>query len=228
MLYGLDKMDTLLVPTLINAAGFVLNAVFSLLFFRFSAGAKRATFVRQSAAVGAVLLLGLVVLVAVGSEPVGYMADGMTVLMLFAPLAAAGHVIRTRSTHGMPCMPLVFVFTQSIAWMLFGINVCNVCVSAACGAGLTRAYARARRRTVALPNAFGIVFGAMQLTLYAWARSAQVDTAAVGAAYAMANTVELDALVAAKPNDSFQGDNMEAARRHGSSALKVTDSEEVL
>jgi len=168
--YGLDKFDVLLVPNLVNATGFLLNLSFVLVFYRYSEGEQRRTFLIQLVVLVFLVVVGFFILVGAGSEPVGYLAAFLNTLMLFAPLAAAGQVIRTRSTRGMPFLPLVFVFCTraplrafcprceltrartacSLAWFLFGLNLCNL--------------------PIMIPNALGIVFGAAQLSLYAWAR----------------------------------------------------------
>jgi uncharacterized protein with PQ loop repeat len=73
----------------------------------------------------------------------------MTVSVLFGPLAAAGQIIKTRSTAGMPLPPLILTLISSIVWFCYGLYIYEI--------------------PVMIPNGLGIIFGIMQISLFAWA-----------------------------------------------------------
>ena len=77
--------------------------------------------------------------------------------MLFGPLAAAGQVIRSRSTRGMPFPPLVLTLVASLLWFIYGLYIFEV--------------------PIMIPNGLGIFFGITQISLYFWARRQEKSVA---------------------------------------------------
>lgn len=90
------------------------------------------------------------------NDGVGLIAMILNVLMLFGPLASMGEVIRTRSTASFPFPPLLWTLIASTLWCVYGVYIGEV--------------------PVYLPNALGILFGFVQISLFVWARSHQGKT----------------------------------------------------
>ena len=74
--------------------------------------------------------------------------------MLFGPLAAAGKVVRMRSTQTMPFPPLVLTLLSSTIWCAYGVYI--------------------REIPVIIPNSLGILFGIIQISLWTWARQQEL------------------------------------------------------
>jgi solute carrier family 50 protein (sugar transporter) len=139
------------VPFVVNSVGFVLNVSFVLCYFCYGDSKAR----RETRSYLMAMLF--VTAVAVGSwvtqgsnDPVGYFASFVNVLMLFGPLAAAREVIESRSSRGLSLLPLVMTLVASITWCSYGIYIRNI--------------------PAIVPNALGILFGILQIILFAWAR----------------------------------------------------------
>jgi solute carrier family 50 protein (sugar transporter) len=173
VMYALDKLDLLLIPTIVNVTGFLLNLSFTGCFWYYSSGTTKGMFklrvfgsrpapsvlglaggltraLAETAVMGFITIVGFGLLIAVGSTPVGYLAAFVNALMLFSPLAAAGTIIKSRSTKGMPFLPLLLIFVCSTIWFGFGLNICDL--------------------PIMIPNGLGVIFGTAQLSLYYWAR----------------------------------------------------------
>ena len=111
-MYCTSAPGKFLVPLFVNTAGLFLNASFTWCYLRFAEPSNRKN-VQFQLGVFTVYSLAAIVLWAVLSvEIVGYMAAGVNALMLFGPLAASQQVIRSRSTQGLPFLPLVFTFRR--------------------------------------------------------------------------------------------------------------------
>jgi solute carrier family 50 protein (sugar transporter) len=151
-LYAYNKLDIMFVPFVVNTAGFFLNISFVLCYFCYGdSKARRET--RNH-----LLAMLFVTAVAAGSwwaegnnEPVGYFASFVNVLMLFGPLAAARDVIRSRSARGLSLLPLVMTLVASLVWCSYGVYIQNI--------------------PAIVPNGLGILFGILQLVLFAWAKN---------------------------------------------------------
>jgi len=59
-------------------------------------------------------------------------------------------VIKSRSTKGMPFLPLVLVLLSSLSWLCFGLVICDV--------------------PIIVPNGLGVLCGIVQISLFAWVR----------------------------------------------------------
>jgi hypothetical protein len=59
-------------------------------------------------------------------------------------------VIRTRSTAGMPFLPLILVLCASLSWLCFGLVICDV--------------------PIIIPTALGALCGVVQISLWMWVR----------------------------------------------------------
>jgi len=70
--------------------------------------------------------------------------------VLFGPLAAAADIIRNRSSRGLSLLPLVMTLLASIIWCAYGVYI--------------------KEPPGVIPNALGIIFGILQISLYIWAR----------------------------------------------------------
>ena len=84
------------------------------------------------------------------NDAIGYFAMVLNVMMFYGPLAAAGDVIRTKSTASLPFAPIMWTLIASCLWCIYGIYI--------------------RELPVYVPNALGILFATIQMTLYNWAR----------------------------------------------------------
>jgi hypothetical protein len=76
--------------------------------------------------------------------------------VLFGPLIAAGDVIRNRSSKGMSLCPMIMTLLSSMTWLSYGIYIKEI--------------------SAMIPNALGVVFGILQLILFAWARRVERKT----------------------------------------------------
>jgi solute carrier family 50 protein (sugar transporter) len=149
-MYAVTRLDNMTVPFLVNTAGFFLNLSFVVCYWMYASGKPKTDTRNQFAALFVVWLFAVFIWVSTGSnETVGYIAALVNILMLFGPLAAAGQVIKSRSTRGMPFPPLVLTFVSSFVWFFYGLYILEV--------------------PVMIPNGLGMVFGILQLSLYFWA-----------------------------------------------------------
>ena len=80
--------------------------------------------------------------------------------MLFGPLAAAGDVIRSRSSRGLSLLPLIMTLVSSCVWFTYGVYIQEI--------------------PAILPNGLGIFFGIAQIVLFAWARRQEKQVADLG------------------------------------------------
>lgn len=149
-LYATSRPSEFLVPIFVNTAGFLLNASFTWCYWRFSDEKNKWWIQLHLGLFFAYTCVTIALWNALDVEVVGYMAAVVNTLMLFGPLAAAKQVIATRSTQGMPFLPLLFTLVASVIWFLYGLYLCNV--------------------QIMIPNGLGIVFGTVQLLLYRWAK----------------------------------------------------------
>ena len=139
-----------LVPIFVNFAGMGLNLSFTWCYWKFSEPIGRWWVQLHLGVFTAYSLLSIVLWIVLGVEAIGWAAVLVNTLMLFSPLAAAKQVIKTRSTQGMPFLPLLFTFISSVVWFLYGLYLCNP--------------------QIMVPNGLGIFFGAVQLLLFRWAK----------------------------------------------------------
>jgi uncharacterized protein with PQ loop repeat len=70
--------------------------------------------------------------------------------VFFGPLAAAGQVIKTRTTRGMLFPSLVLTVVAALIWFGYGFYIMDI--------------------PIMIPNALGILFGIVQILLYTWAK----------------------------------------------------------
>jgi len=150
-MFACTRLDTMLVPFIVNCIGLALNASFVFCYLAYGDSKDRRETRNQ------LLLMVLVTAIAIiawvvekDNEIVGYIAAFVNVLMLFGPLAAAGEVIRARSSKGLSLLPLLMTLISSCVWFSYGLYI-KVIPSM-------------------IPNALGMIFGVLQLTLFFWAR----------------------------------------------------------
>jgi len=150
-MFASTRLDTMLIPFIVNSAGFLLNVSFVICYFAYGEGKQRREVRNQMAVM--LLTTGL----AIGgwvhegdNEVVGYFAAFVNILMLFGPLAAANQVIRQRSSKGMSLLPMLMTLLSATVWCLYGVYI-KVIPSI-------------------IPNALGVLFGILQLALYGWAK----------------------------------------------------------
>ena len=150
-MYASTRLSTMTVPIVVNTAGTLLNLSFLACYMYFANGKVLLDARRQFVSLLIVTLVAIASWIISGSnEGVGYVAMVVNVMMLYGPLAAAGEVIRTRSTSTLPLMPLVWTLIASSLWFSYGVYI--------------------RELPVYIPNALGVIFGILQISLYAWAR----------------------------------------------------------
>jgi solute carrier family 50 protein (sugar transporter) len=150
-LFACTRLDTMIVPFIVNSTGFFLNISFVICYFAYGeAKARRET--RNQLLVMILVTLTAIIAWAVegDNEVVGYFAAGVNILMLFGPLAAANQVIQARSSKGMSVIPMIMTVISSIAWFCYGVYIKEI--------------------PAMLPNGLGIFFGIAQLILYGWAK----------------------------------------------------------
>lgn len=150
LLYSAKNPAEFLVPIFVNFAGLLLNASFTWCFWKFSEPGMQWWVQVELAGFAVYTAIAIALWFALSIEAVGWMAVGVNALMLFSPLAAARQVVRMRSTQGMPFLPLLFTLLSSIVWFSYGLYICNAQVMA--------------------PNGLGVVFGTVQLALFAWVK----------------------------------------------------------
>lgn len=151
-MYAVTRLNIMGIPFGVNAAGFFLNLSFVMAFWWYAEGPKKRTFMIQFAVLTTFLILAITIWIVTGTnDDVGYIAATVNVLMFFGPLAAAGDVIKSRSASGMSFPPLLLTLFCSSAWFAYGVYIQVI--------------------PAIIPNAFGIVFGIMQITLYFWAKA---------------------------------------------------------
>jgi solute carrier family 50 protein (sugar transporter) len=150
-LYAYNRLDIMFVPFVVNSVGFFLNISFVLCYFWYGDSKAR----RETR--NYLLFMLFITAIACGTwiveqsnDLVGYFASFVNVLMLFGPLAAAREVIRSRSARGLSLLPLIMTLVASITWCTYGIYIQNV--------------------PAIVPNALGILFGILQIILFAWAK----------------------------------------------------------
>jgi solute carrier family 50 protein (sugar transporter) len=171
-LYAFNRLDIMFVPFVVNTVGFFLNISFVLCYFWFGDSKARRSTRNYLLAMLLITAIAAVAWAVNGTnEPVGYFASLVNIMMLFGPLAAARDVIRSRSSRGLSLLPLVMTLVASLTWCSYGIYIQNV--------------------PSTVPNALGIMFGILQLILFAWARKQEKQAVGLG---------DDDAL----PNDGFE------------------------
>lgn len=148
-LYGLLLGDFFpLVAT--NAVGLMLSSGYLVVYYR---NTRVKTAIRLQMAVLAVLMLGMVALVATSTDAtrpgiqvwVGYISIVVAALMVGSPLVKARQVIRTKSTDALPLGMIVSGAVNSALWLAYGIVLEDL--------------------VVILPNVLNLVLGVFQLAL---------------------------------------------------------------
>jgi len=151
-MFASTRLDTMLVPFIVNSIGFALNASFVICYLVYGDSKARRETRNQLLLMFFVTAAAIVMwVVEKDNESVGYLAAFVNVLMLFGPLAAAGEIIRAKSSKGMSLLPMIMTLLSSIVWFSYGLYI-KVIPSM-------------------IPNALGMIFGVMQLVLYCWAKA---------------------------------------------------------
>ena len=155
-MFGSTNVGEFLAIFVENGPGLALNVSFVWCFWKFASPDDRVVvetqmyvFFGYTVVSGAAWLLG-------GADVLGYSASAINALMLAAPLAAARHVVRTRSTQGWSFAPLFFTVVCSVAWLSFGVYDCNL--------------------QIIVPNTIGVLAGIAQLALFKWARDQRANS----------------------------------------------------
>jgi len=150
-LYAYNRLNTMLVPFVVNCVGFLLNISFVLCYFTYGSRKARRETRNQ------LLFMLFITALAVGiwimegnNNAVGYFAAFVNTLMFFGPLAAAGDVIRSRNSRGLSLLPLVMTLVASMVWFAYGVYI--------------------REIPAMLPNGLGILFGIIQILLFVWVK----------------------------------------------------------
>jgi hypothetical protein len=169
-LYAISDPKKFIVPIFLNTAGFVLNTSFTWCWYRYADVVRRRLTRIQLGSFITYLIATLFIWgVSHNIEIIGYSAAVVNTIMAFSPLAVAQQVIRTRSVVGMPFLPLVLNFISSCVWFNYGLYICNI--------------------QAMIPNAFGIIFAIMQLSLYGWAKNQQHKILIQGSDATVSNAV---------------------------------------
>jgi len=151
-MFASTRLDKMMIPFIINCIGFALNVSFVLCYFCYGDGKARREVRNQMILMLFVTALSIVFWVVENDNNiVGYFAAFVNVLMLFGPLAAANEVIRNRSSKGMSLLPMVMTLASAATWLAYNVYI--------------------KELPGVIPNALGVLFGIMQLFLYAWARA---------------------------------------------------------
>merc|ERR1712232_959586 len=141
----MGDLPRMLQGLVINLIGLLLHTSFVLCYWAFVT--DKTECVKTSAGIVGLVVVASAVAVYQGSaQPFGNLACLLNVVMYYAPLAAAGEVIRTKSVAKFPLLPLVMTFIGSASWFTFGFLI--------------------HEATVMIPNLLGIVFGILQLGIY--------------------------------------------------------------
>jgi len=150
-MFASTQLDTMMIPFILNTAGFVLNISFVVCYYVYGETKQRREVRNQTGVMLFTTALATGAWIVEGDNiSVGYFAAFVNVLMLFGPLAAANQVIRQRSSKGMSLLPMLMTLLSSSVWCLYGVYIKII--------------------PSVIPNALGIMFGIMQLGLYAWAK----------------------------------------------------------
>jgi len=150
-LYAYNRLNTMLVPFVVNCVGFFLNISFVLCYFIY--GSPKARRETRNQLIAMLIITGICVGIWIAQNSnniVGYFAAFVNILMLFGPLAAAADVIRARSSRGLSLLPLVMTLVASLTWLAYGVYIKEI--------------------PAMIPNGLGVVFGIAQIILFAWAR----------------------------------------------------------
>ncbi|KAL4588395.1 hypothetical protein LXL04_001279 [Taraxacum kok-saghyz] len=158
ILYGvLDPDDGLLIVT-VNSAGVGMQTLYLALLFIYSSPEKRVKYF--GFVVLDVVCFGLVVaftLVAFHGESrrtfTGVICATFTTMMYAAPLAALRTTIKTKSVEYMPILLVFSLFVNGCVWLTFALLVTDV--------------------FVLVPNAIGILLGAIQFCVYLMFRNSR-------------------------------------------------------
>lgn len=151
-MFASTRLDTMLVPFIVNSVGFCLNFSFVSCYYWYGELSERSEVRNQMLLMLFVTALSIIFwVVEKNNDIVGYFAAFVNILMLFGPLAAAGDVIRSRSSKGISLLPMIMTLVSSIVWFSYGLYIKEI--------------------PAMIPNALGVVFGILQLILYAWARN---------------------------------------------------------
>jgi uncharacterized protein with PQ loop repeat len=123
----------------------------------------------------------------------GSVAAVINILMYYAPLAALGEIMRTRSVARMPLPPLVMTVTGGICWVAYGTYI--------------------GKPEIVVPNVFGIVFGVVQLGVYCkYSRYKKSDDDDIDGSIfeplVVASDGEVVVPTTGESNDSGDGDNI--------------------
>jgi solute carrier family 50 protein (sugar transporter) len=153
-MFASTRLETMLVPLVVNSVGLLLNSSFSLCYYCYGDRKARRETCRQLLLMLFVTALSIIFWVVENDNHiVGYFAAFVNVLMLFGPLAAAGDVIRNRSSKGMSLLPMIMTLLSSIVWLAYGVYIKEI--------------------PSMIPNALGVFFGIAQIILFFWARSVE-------------------------------------------------------
>ncbi|PWA55129.1 SWEET sugar transporter [Artemisia annua] len=156
ILYGLlDPDDGVLIVT-VNAAGVSMQTLYLIILFIYSSKEKRVKYfgfvILDILFLGMVLAFTLVAFKEGRRTFTGVLCATFTTMMYAAPLAALSTTIKTKSVEYMPILLVFFLFLNGCAWFTFALLVTDIFVM--------------------VPNALGILLGAIQFTVYLIYRNA--------------------------------------------------------
>jgi len=156
-MYAINRLDTMVVPFIVNCVGFALNVSFVICYWYYASLRQARAMRYQFFALVFFTIAAIGVWVYEGNNNmVGYFAAFVNILMFFGPLAAAGDVIRARNTRGMSLLPMIMTLFSSMVWFIYGVYIKEI--------------------PAMIPNGLGMVFGVAQLILYAWAKRQEKKT----------------------------------------------------
>ena len=138
------------VPALtVNLIGSVLNGSFAFVYYAHCTEQER-RLCKRWLALGFGFLACLVIasLVFDDVEVIGYGAAVMNVCMYYAPLAAVGTVVRSRSVEKMPFLPLAMAFVSGTLWTAYGFLVDKI--------------------PIILPNLIGVCLAVIQIVIWTY------------------------------------------------------------
>lgn len=172
LIYGSTRGEQMLTASLVNSVGLALNLSFTLCFLAFARDEKRRQIQRELVLFNLVFLIALIGWAASGSNNIvgiiamlvniaseSLLADTKTtpstsqkpiltqiVTVFYGPLISVRSIIRSKTTRGLPLVPIVMQFIQSIFWTAWAIYLQDV--------------------PIVISNLFGFAFASLLLGLW--------------------------------------------------------------
>eukprot|EP00257_Ricinus_communis_P019664 XP_015578718.1 bidirectional sugar transporter N3 isoform X2 [Ricinus communis] len=131
----------------INSFGCLVQTIYIVLFIFYAEKKAKLLFLMNFA--GFLAIVALTRFFAKGSSRlhiVGWFCVAVSAVLFAAPLSVIRLVVRTKSVEFMPFTLSLFLTLSAIMWLLYGVLLKDL--------------------YIALPNIFGLVFGAIQMVLY--------------------------------------------------------------